>query len=154
MILLFHLVVVTHRNRIVWCEVAKHTIAQDGVIGRVDNQRDCCYPRQHPNHDLVHGLAPILFSIYSERAGCGIENSASAEMGEGADLVMTTLAAAFATGGASDEPCPGKGRTNWHKGVVFSRDVVPPDELGGIGRDLALVAAFFPRRDLGRVHHR
>src|SRR5215472_15026971 len=112
MILLFDLVVIAHRNRVVWREVAKHAIAQDRVIGRVGNQRDCCYPRQHPNHDLFHGLAPIQFSIYSERADCGIENSASAEMGEGADLVMTNLAAAFAIGGASDEPCPGKGRIN------------------------------------------
>jgi len=75
-------------------------------------------------------------------------------MGEGADLVMTNLAAAFAIGGASDEPCPGKGRINWQKGVAFSRGIVPPDEFGGVGRDLPLLAAFFPGRDQDRVHHR
>jgi hypothetical protein len=47
--------------------------------------------------------------------------------------VMTNLAAAFAIGGASDELCPGKGRIHPHKGVVFSRGIVPPDEPGGIG---------------------
>src|SRR5215469_1451192 len=151
-ILLCDFVVITHRNGVVGREVANYAIAQDREIGGVDHQRGCCYSRESSKGDFFHGLAPILFSIYSDRANRGIESSASAEMGEGPDLVLTMLAPTLAIGGAIDEPSL-RGRINWYTGVVFARRSVPPDVPGGIGADFCFVAAFFSRRDKHRVHH-